>query len=61
MQPVAYTKVDLGKASDNVAITSAAAKIVSDTTWCIGVQNNKGDKQDYNYSSTNGLTQGVCP
>ena len=52
---------DLGKVSDNVTITSAAAKIVSDTNWCIGVQNLKGDKQNFYYSQASGLTQGTCP
>jgi type IV pilus assembly protein PilA len=58
---VAYPATDLGKVSDNVVITSAAAKIVDDTNWCIGVQNAKGDKKDFYYSAANGLTAGTCP
>ena len=57
----AYPATDLGKASDNVTIVSAAAKIVNDTNWCVGVNNPKGDKQNFYYSSANGLTPGTCP
>ena len=52
---------DLGKVSDNVTIVSAMNKIVDDDTWCIGVQNLKGDKQTFRYSASGGLEQGTCP
>jgi type II secretory pathway pseudopilin PulG len=56
----AYGPVDLGKVSDNVTIISAATDIVDDTNWCIGVENTKGDKQQFKYSAANGLEQGAC-
>ena len=52
---------DLGKASENVTVESGgAANIVSETAWCIGLENLKGDKKTWKYSASNGLSQGVC-
>jgi hypothetical protein len=49
------------KSSANVDLNMiAAAGIVDDTHWCVGVQNLKGDKQFYKYSARGGLEQGVC-
>jgi prepilin-type N-terminal cleavage/methylation domain-containing protein len=56
--PAAAFTSDLGKASDNVAITGST--ITDDTHWCIYVTNTKGDKQVFKYSAKNGLAQGAC-
>src|SRR3954463_5204339 len=42
----------------NVVYSNAAAK---DSTWCVALTNAAGDKQDYQYSAKNGLTQGTGP
>jgi type IV pilus assembly protein PilA len=56
----AYPATDLGKASANVTLTKQT--FVDDQTWCVGVQNLKGDKQQFSYSSTDGLVVGAaCP
>ena len=53
--------LDIGKSSANVDLNMiAAAGIVDDTHWCVGVQNLKGDKKTYKYSARGGLEQGVC-
>src|SRR3954449_116068 len=41
----------------NVVYSNGAAK---DSTWCVALTNPAGDKQDYQYSAKNGLTQGTC-
>ena len=57
----AYGPVDLGKQSDNVTILATVFPALNtDTTWCVGVQNLKGDKKQYKYSAAGGLEQGVC-
>jgi type II secretory pathway pseudopilin PulG len=57
----AYPLTDLGKASDNVTLLATVFPALNtDTTWCVGVQNLKGDKQNFKYSAANGLEQGTC-
>jgi len=57
----AYGPVDLGKVSDNVTIIATVFPALNtDTTWCVGVENLKGDKQQYKYSAQGGLEQGTC-
>ncbi len=55
----AYT-VDLGKASNNVAL--GAQFFTDDTAWCVSVTNPKGDRSvvGYKYSAAGGLGEGVC-
>jgi len=48
------------KVSDGTALKSASAKIVSDTDWCVGLTNAKGQKLDYKYSVNGGLEEGTC-
>jgi type IV pilus assembly protein PilA len=50
----------LGNASNNVALNSLPADIVSETNWCVGVINPEGSLQTFYYSSSDGLEQGVC-
>ncbi len=53
--------VDLGRSSDNVTVAAGAAtNIVSDSAWCVGLTNTKGDKKDWKYSSAAGLVAGTC-
>ena len=59
--PTTGTAVVMGNASANVTVVAGAAtNIVSDTAWCIGLTNIKGDKKDWKYSAAAGLSQGVC-
>jgi prepilin-type N-terminal cleavage/methylation domain-containing protein len=51
---------NLGKASANVTVTAGAATNITEAAWCVGVQNNKGDKKNWVYSSAGGLEQGTC-
>jgi prepilin-type N-terminal cleavage/methylation domain-containing protein len=50
----------LGNVSNNVAINSLPADIVSETVWCVGVINPEGSLQTFYYSSSDGLEQGTC-
>ena len=60
----AYGPVDLGKASNNVALQTPAAPTttqgVDATHWCFGVTNSQGDVQNFKYSAQNGLEPGLC-
>jgi len=56
--PAAIVAQDLGKASTNVLL--GAMFIASDISWCVTVNNPKGDKKLYKYSATGGLAQGAC-
>ena len=59
--PTVGSVQDLGKASANVTVKNGAVtNIVSDTAWCIGLENLKGDKKTYAYSSAAGLGFGTC-
>lgn len=52
---------NLGRASENVDVAAGlATNIVSDSAWCVGVKNEKGDKKNWAYSSAAGLVQGTC-
>ena len=56
--------VDLGKASNNVALqvlaAAPAATPVDATHWCVGTTNSQGDVKDFKYSAQNGLEKGTC-
>ena len=53
--------IDMGRVSKNVTVKDGAiTNILSDTAWCIGLENLKGDTKTYKYSSAAGLTSGVC-
>jgi prepilin-type N-terminal cleavage/methylation domain-containing protein len=59
--PAAGTAVTMGNASANVTVLAGAAtNIVSDSAWCIGLTNAKGDKKNWKYSASAGLSQGTC-
>ncbi|MDQ1629491.1 MAG: type pilus assembly protein PilA [Actinomycetota bacterium] len=61
LTPTAGTAVDLGKASANVTVPGGTtANLAGDTAWCVGVQNLKGAKDNWKYSSSAGLSQGIC-
>jgi prepilin-type N-terminal cleavage/methylation domain-containing protein len=34
--------------------------LVDSTSWCVSLQNPKGDKRSFKYSATGGLTTGTC-
>jgi prepilin-type N-terminal cleavage/methylation domain-containing protein len=58
----AVVNLDLGKVSNNV--TGPTVTGTTSDTWCVSVQNPKGDKakapSGFKYSAAGGLTQGVC-
>ena len=51
---------DLGKASNGVTIKAGAVANITETAWCVGVENLKGDKKTWVYSNVGGLEQGTC-
>jgi type IV pilus assembly protein PilA len=54
----AVPATDLGKVSTNVLL--GTTNIIDDTHWCVDLSNSKGDKKDYKYSASGGLSQGLC-
>jgi type IV pilus assembly protein PilA len=49
---------DLGKASNNVTVTTV--NIVDDTHWCVALTNSAGDQKVFKYSAKGGLNKGNC-
>ncbi len=61
-----FTTIQVGNASNNVALTTPAAISAGSTTWCVHVTNASGDKSlsangGYSYSAAEGLQNNVCP
>ena len=51
---------NIGNASKNVTLDTAASFFTDSTTWCVSVHNTKGSQQDYKYSAAGGLATGTC-
>jgi type IV pilus assembly protein PilA len=59
--PTVGTVIDMGRSSNNVSVLAGAVtNIVDSTAWCVGLTNAKGDKKDWKYSASGGLSQGTC-
>jgi type IV pilus assembly protein PilA len=57
--PAVGSVVTMGRPSANVTVEPTTF-ITSDTAWCVGLTNDKGDKKDWKYSSAAGLESGKC-
>jgi type II secretion system protein G len=58
----AIVNQDLGKASENDVLATAATFVTDSTAWCVTVTNAKGDKAvtGFSYSAANGLQAKAC-
>jgi type IV pilus assembly protein PilA len=52
--------VPVGRASNNVALAWVPATTATAINWCVSVTNPQGSVQNWRYSASNGLEQGLC-